>query len=248
MIFAFNSHISLHLRNRHEHRGQHAPNERFLSLIPLGQKLCAACESWLPHAKPQTPISLHSSRANHPPTPPHLQYLLIQPLRRAHTRLDRQAADILPALLQQTDEVIDGEHDIADELVLGHADIAHRHAETEHLLELELDRALDLGHLDVEVLGVCDRGRELAGLGEPRAQETRDLSHERVRGEEGVVFARELFDEFFVLVQLFEVVGGHGVDAVVFGSVDVVLVAEDAGEGERLLVSLQFSILCVHGS
>jgi hypothetical protein len=119
---------------------------------------------------------------------------LVEPLRRTHTSLDSQATHILPPLLQQTDQIINRQHNIADQLILGHADIAHRDPQTKHLLELELDGALDLGHLDVEVLGVGDGGGELAGLGEAGAEETRDLAHERVGGEEGVVFARELFD------------------------------------------------------
>lgn len=153
---------------------------------------------------------------------------LVHPLRRAHTRLDRQAPHILPPLLQQTDQIINRQHDIANQLILRHAHIPHRHPHTQHLLELKLDRALHLRHLLREVLGMRDRGGELAGLGEAGAQETRDLAHERVGGEEGVVFARELLDELFVLVEFLQVVGRHGVHAVVFGPIDVVLVAEDA--------------------
>ena len=69
---------------------------------------------------------------------------------------------------------------------------------------------------------------ELAGLGEAGAQETGDLLDQGVRGQEGVVLARELLDQLLVLVEFLEVVRGHGVDAGVFGAVDVVLVAEDA--------------------
>ena len=37
---------------------------------------------------------------------------LVQSLRRAHTRLDSQAAHVLPSLLQQADQVVDGQHDV----------------------------------------------------------------------------------------------------------------------------------------
>ncbi len=150
---------------------------------------------------------------------------LVQPLGRTHTGLDGQAAHILPALLQQTDQIVDGQHDIADELILAHADIADGHSQTQDLLELELDGALDLGHLDAEILGVGDGGGELAGLGEAGAEEAGDLAHEGVGGEEGVVLARQLLDQLLVLVELLQVVGRHGVHAVVLGPVDVVLVA-----------------------
>jgi hypothetical protein len=53
---------------------------------------------------------------------------LVQSLRRAHASLDRQASHVLPSLLQQADEVVDGKHDVGDELVLGHTHVANRDA------------------------------------------------------------------------------------------------------------------------
>jgi hypothetical protein len=75
---------------------------------------------------------------------------------------------------------------------------------------------------------VGDGGRELASLGKTGAQETGDLLDQGVGGDEGVVLAGELLDELLVLVEFLKVVRGHGVDAVVFGAVDVVLVTENA--------------------
>lgn len=69
---------------------------------------------------------------------------------------------------------------------------------------------------------------ELAGLGQTRTKETGDLLDQGVGGDEGIVLARELLDELLVLVQLLQVVGGHGVDTVVLRAIDVVLVTEDA--------------------
>ena len=37
---------------------------------------------------------------------------LVQPLWRTHARLDGQAAHVLPSLLQQADQVVDGQHDV----------------------------------------------------------------------------------------------------------------------------------------
>lgn len=74
-----------------------------------------------------------------------------------------------------------------------------------------------------------DGSGELAGFGETGAEETGDLFDQCLRGDEGVVFAGELLDEFLVLIELLEVVGRHGVDAVVFGAVDVVLITQDTG-------------------
>ena len=49
-----------------------------------------------------------------------------------------------------------------------------------------------------------------------------------VRGDESVVLAGKLLDEFLVLVELLQIVGGHGVDASVLGTVDIVLVTKNA--------------------
>lgn len=88
---------------------------------------------------------------------------LVQPFRRRHRRLYRQAAHILPPLLQQRNEIIDGQHDVPDQLILRHAHIAYRHAQTEHLLQLELDCGFDFGGFGVEIFRVGYRGGEFAG-------------------------------------------------------------------------------------
>lgn len=69
---------------------------------------------------------------------------------------------------------------------------------------------------------------ELLTLGQAGTQETRDLLDKSVGSEESIVLAGELLDELLVLVQLLQVVGGHGVDTAVLGTVDIVLVTQDA--------------------
>jgi len=164
---------------------------------------------------------------------------LIQSLGRAHASLDGQAANVLPSLLQEGNQVVDGQHDVGDELVLGHANVANSDTHAQDLLQLELDGRFDLSDLGVEVLGVGDRGRELAGLGKTRTQETRDLLDQAVGGDEGIVLAGEFLDQLLVLVELLQVVGGHGVDAVVLGSVNVMLVTENADAHARTRHSWQ---------
>lgn len=65
-------------------------------------------------------------------------------------------------------------------------------------------------------------------LGETRTQETGDLLDEGVGGDESVVLARQLLDELLVLVELLQVLSGHGVNTTVLRTVDVVLVTENA--------------------
>lgn len=153
---------------------------------------------------------------------------LVQALGGRHGGLDGQAADVLPALLEKRDEIVDGKHDVAEELLNLHLDVANSDTHAEDLLELELDGALDLGDLAGEVIRVGDGGGELAGLGETGAEETGDLLNEGLGGDEGVVLAGELLDELLVLVELLQVVGGHGVDTAVLGTVEIMLVTENA--------------------
>lgn len=180
---------------------------------------------------------------------------LVETLGGRHGSLDGQASNVLPALLQQGDEVVDGKHDVADQLLLLHTDVANGDTHAKHLLQLELDGGLDLGDLVGKVVGVGDGGGELAGctvcvsifdllsllsqarrldcgilrtLGQTRTQETGNLLDQGVGSEEGIVLAGELLDELLVLVQLLQVVGGHGVDTAVLGTVDIVLVTQDA--------------------
>jgi hypothetical protein len=65
-------------------------------------------------------------------------------------------------------------------------------------------------------------------LGETRAQETRNLLDQGVRCDEGIVFASELLDQLLVLVELLQVISRHGIHSTVLGTIDIVLVTENA--------------------
>ena len=71
-------------------------------------------------------------------------------------------------------------------------------------------------------------GRELSGLGKTRTQETRDLLDESLGSNEGIVLASKLLDELLVLVELLQVIGGHGINTTVLGSVEIVGITENA--------------------
>lgn len=134
----------------------------------------------------------------------------------------------MPALLQERDKVVDGHHDVANQLLLGHLRVAHDNGHAQVAPEREADGRPHLRKPGAEVLVVRERGGELGVVGEAGADEARDLPDEVGRGEEGAVPARQLLDQLPVLVEPLQVLGGHGVDAEVPGAVHVVLVAEDA--------------------
>lgn len=153
---------------------------------------------------------------------------LVQALGRRHGSLDGKATNVLPALLEKGDEVVDGQHDVANKLLNLHVDVSDGDTHAENLLELELDGGLDLVDSGRQVIGVRDGSRELASLGETGTQETGDLLDESLGSDEGIVLAGKLLDELLVLVELLQVISGHGVDTTVLGTIDVVLVTENA--------------------
>lgn len=65
-------------------------------------------------------------------------------------------------------------------------------------------------------------------LRQSRTQETRDLTDDRLRGKEGMVLVRKLLDELLVTIELFQVLNGHGVNAQVLRTVNVMLITKNA--------------------
>ena len=88
---------------------------------------------------------------------------LVEALGRRHGSLDGKATNVLPALLEQGDEVVDGQHDVGNQLLRLHADVSDGDTHAQNLLQLELDGRLDLVDLAGKVVGVRDGGGELAG-------------------------------------------------------------------------------------
>ena len=88
---------------------------------------------------------------------------LVQTLGWGHGSLDGQASNVLPALLQQRDQVVNGQHDVSNELVLSHLNVSDSDTHAQNLLQLELDGGLDLGDLARQIVVVGDWGWELAG-------------------------------------------------------------------------------------
>jgi len=158
---------------------------------------------------------------------------LIQTLRRRHRCLNGQAANVLPSLLQERDKVVDSQHDVGDQLILRHSDVSDRDAHAENLLQLELDCRLDFVDLGGEIFVVGDGGWEFTSLGKTRTQETRDLLDQGVGSNEGIVLASKLLDELLVLVQLLQVIRAHGVDATVLGTINIMLITENADAHAR---------------
>lgn len=85
---------------------------------------------------------------------------LVDALWRRHGSLDGQASNVLPALLQEGDEVVDSQHDVRDQLILSHLNVSDSDTHAQNLLQLKLDGGLDFDDLGAEVFVVGDWGRE----------------------------------------------------------------------------------------
>lgn len=85
---------------------------------------------------------------------------LVKALGRRHGGLDGQGPNVLPSLLQERHEVVDGQHDVGDQLILGHANISDSDTHAQDLLQLELDGGLDFGDLGAQIFVVGDWGWE----------------------------------------------------------------------------------------
>uniref|UniRef100_A0A7S4B518 Uncharacterized protein n=1 Tax=Chrysotila carterae TaxID=13221 RepID=A0A7S4B518_CHRCT len=112
---------------------------------------------------------------------------LVYPDGLAHGGLDVKHLDVLPVLLEERDEEVEGKLDVLDDLRVGHAAVSDGDVEAEHLLKLELDRGFELVNLGGEVVLLLHERGELTGLVEARAEQTRDLLNQALGGEELVV-------------------------------------------------------------
>lgn len=149
-------------------------------------------------------------------------------LRRAHGRLQVQDLDVLPVLLQQRHQKVDRQVDVADQLSLIHLHVTDCGVQAQHLLHLELDGGADLQHLVLQGVVGTNQGWELAGTVEAWSEQTWDLLDQGVRGQEGVVAASQLLHQLLVLVELLQVINGHGINTQVLGLTAVNLRAQDA--------------------
>jgi hypothetical protein len=104
-----------------------------------------------------------------------------------HGALDVKSTDVLPALLQKRDKEVDGKEQVSTELLVGHVDVSDGNTHAQDLLQLELDGRLKLLNLGLDIITVRDGGGEHTHLVKLGTKETRDLTDQRVRGNEAIV-------------------------------------------------------------
>jgi len=148
--------------------------------------------------------------------------------------LQVERLDVLPSLLQQRDQKVDGQHNVGKQIILRQRHVSDGNSEAKNLLQLESDGALELVDLGVHVIVVSDKEGEFTGLVKSRTQETGNLTNNSLRGEEGVVLGSKLLNQLLVLVQLLQIVDRQKVDSDLLSLIAVELISEDANLVQRL--------------
>ena len=101
-----------------------------------------------------------TTKKRHPQT----RNSLIDSSGLAHGGLDVESLDVLPVLLEEGDQEVDGHGEVVDELIVVHVDVTDGNVEAEDLLHLELDGSLDFVDLGLHRFAVRQHGGELTSL------------------------------------------------------------------------------------
>mmetsp|Transcript_8958 Transcript_8958/g.18610 ORF Transcript_8958/g.18610 Transcript_8958/m.18610 type:complete len:244 (-) Transcript_8958:108-839(-) len=128
---------------------------------------------------------------------------------RAHGRLDVNATNILPLLLQETGEKVSSELSVDNDILLIHANISDSNVKAHNLLHLELDGSLNFIDLRLHIVTSRKKSGEFSCLGKTRTKKTRNLLDHVLGCHEEIIPLSELFDEFLVLVQFLQVFDTH---------------------------------------
>jgi len=144
-----------------------------------------------------------------------------------------EGLDVLPVLLEERDKEVDAQHNVSENLVVSHLDVANGDTEAENLLQLELDGGSDLVDLVGKIFGVRHRRREFTSLRETGSEKTGNLLDEGLRGEESVILLGKFLDKFLVLVELLQIVNRHVFKLNLLRTIDVSGIGENANGHAR---------------
>ena len=148
-------------------------------------------------------------------------------MTRTHGGLDVDDLNVLPLLLQERDEEVDGENDVALQLVSVEVDMTDRDREAKDLLHLELDGVENVVDLLSGILAVGNDRGELTSSVKTGTHDSRKLLDEGIRSQESVVLLSELTDELLVLVEVSDFINVHARNTFLLTDLLVLIVDED---------------------
>merc|ERR1712126_321291 len=134
---------------------------------------------------------------------------LVDTLWFSHGGLDGQGFDVLPVLLEERNQEVDGQVQVLDKLIFRHVNITNSNIEAKDLFHLELDGGLDIIDFTKHIILMGQHSWEFTSLVQTWTQKTWDLFDQGFRSEESIILLGKLLDQFLVLVELLEVISGH---------------------------------------
>jgi len=96
----------------------------------------------------------------------------------AHGALDVEGFDVLPSLLEERDQEVDRHLNVDGQFQRLQGDVSDCDTDAKHLLQLELDGALEVVDLLFHAFSMGDQDRELVGLVQMGSQQTRNLTND----------------------------------------------------------------------
>merc|ERR1719326_494692 len=135
----------------------------------------------------------------------------------SHGGFDVEGPDVLPLLLQQGNQEIDG-----------HVDITDSNGQAQNFFHLEFDGLFHFFDFGDHIVSLGQNSWKLTGFVQTWSQQSRNLSDQSIGSQESVVFFGKFLDELLVLVEFFQVIDGHVWDAEFGGFINMGLVTEDA--------------------
>jgi hypothetical protein len=139
--------------------------------------------------------------------------------------------DVLPVLLEERGEEVNGSLDVLLDLILSQFNVSDGDSEARSLLELELNLAIHLVDLGLEIISMSHRSRELASLVQTRTKQTGDLLEDGLRSNKTAVTASEVLDLLFVLLEGGKGFDVHGGEADALGNIHVEGITKDTNIG-----------------
>jgi len=158
-----------------------------------------------------------------------------------------QSLNILPSLLQQGHQEIDGHVDVLSEFFFSHGGDTDGGTHTEDLLQLESDGGFNFLELFFDLFVFTDSDGELADLVEGVTHKLGDLLHQGFGGEEDIERLSPLLDQFLILVELLGTIDIDATNIDLLGLVamdgstdktDLSVGGGDVGESDRSVESL----------
>merc|ERR1719326_1428357 len=123
----------------------------------------------------------------------------------SHGGFDVEGPDVLPLLLQQRNQEIDGHVDVLDQLIVVHVDITDGDGQAQNFFHLEFDGLFHFFDFGNHIVSLGQNGWKLTGFVQTWSQQSRNLSDQSIGSQECVVFFGEFFlTNFLSLLSFFK--------------------------------------------